>query len=86
MSKAETIVLNYVQKHIPNAPSLAAALLRLHFHDCFVRGCDASVLVNSTSSNTAEKAAIPPLSLRGFGFIDGIKSLIEKECPGVVSC
>lgn len=34
---AEKIVQDYVKKHIPNAPSLAAALLRMHFHDCFVR-------------------------------------------------
>jgi len=37
--KAEKIVHDYVKKHIPNAPSLAAALLRMHFHDCFVRVC-----------------------------------------------
>lgn len=35
--KAETIILDYVRKHIPNAPSLSAALIRMHFHDCFVR-------------------------------------------------
>jgi len=35
--KAEQIVLKYVHEHIPNAPSLAAALIRLHFHDCFVK-------------------------------------------------
>lgn len=84
--KAEEIVLKYVHQHIPNAPSLAAALIRLHFHDCFVRGCDASVLVNSTQTNQAEKDSIPNLTLRGFDFINTVKSLIEAECPGVVSC
>ncbi|XP_020256488.1 peroxidase 3-like [Asparagus officinalis] len=83
--KAEKIALNYVKKHIPKAPSLAAALLRMHFHDCFVRGCDASVLINATTNQT-EKLAPPNLNLRGFGIIDGVKSLLEKECPGVVSC
>lgn len=34
---AETIVYNEMSGIIKNAPSLAAALLRLHFHDCFVR-------------------------------------------------
>lgn len=37
--KAETIIGNYVKEHIPNAPSLAAAFIRMHFHDCFVRVC-----------------------------------------------
>ncbi|KAM1492045.1 hypothetical protein EV2_024800 [Malus domestica] len=83
---AEKIVKDYVGEHIHNAPSLAAALLRLHFHDCFVRGCDASVLLNSTSSNQAEKDAPPNLSLRGFDFIDRIKSQLEAQCPGIVSC
>ncbi|KAK4716637.1 hypothetical protein R3W88_014975 [Solanum pinnatisectum] len=86
--KAEKIILEYVHKHIPNAPSLAAALIRMHFHDCFVRGCDASVLLNFTSStgNQTEKFGIPNLTLRGFSFIDNVKKIIENECPGVVSC
>jgi peroxidase len=50
-----------------------------------MQGCDASLLLNSTSK-PAEKEAKPNLTLRGFGFIDAIKSLLEKECPGVVSC
>ncbi|TMW81027.1 hypothetical protein EJD97_012658, partial [Solanum chilense] len=86
--KAEKIILEYVHKHIPNAPSLAAALIRMHFHDCFVRGCDASVLLNFTSStgNQTEKVGAPNLTLRGFSFIDNVKKIIEDECPGVVSC
>lgn len=86
--KAEKIVQDYVNRHIPNAPSLAATLLRMNFHDCFVRGCDGSVLLNFTSStgNQTEKVAAPNLTLRGFGFIDVVKSLLEAECPGIVSC
>ncbi|KAK7263544.1 hypothetical protein RJT34_31136 [Clitoria ternatea] len=84
--KAEQIIYNFVREHIPHAPSLAAALLRLHFHDCFVTGCDASVLLHSTGTNQAEKDSLPNLTLRGFGFIEKIKSLVEAECPGVVSC
>lgn len=86
--KAEKIVQDYVNEHIPNAPSLAAALIRMHFHDCFVRGCDGSVLLNFTSSsgNQTEKVAVPNQTVRGFGFIDALKSLVEAECPGVVSC
>ncbi|KAM3301504.1 peroxidase 3 [Capsicum chacoense] len=86
--QAEKIIQSYVQKQITNAPSLAASLLRLHFHDCFVRGCDASVLLNSTPStkNQTEKVAVPNQTLRGFSFIDGVKKAVEAECPGVVSC
>jgi peroxidase len=50
------------------------------------QGCDASVLLNATGGSEAEKDAAPNLTLRGFGFIDRIKALLEKECPGVVSC
>ncbi|TVU08571.1 hypothetical protein EJB05_41980, partial [Eragrostis curvula] len=36
--RAEEIVKHYVKEHIPHAPSVAATLIRTHFHDCFVRG------------------------------------------------
>ncbi|XP_019194366.1 PREDICTED: peroxidase 27-like [Ipomoea nil] len=84
--KMEDIVKRTTASFISRAPSLAAALLRMHFHDCFVRGCDGSVLINSRNGNQAEKDAIPNLSLRGFQVIDAVKSALEKECKGVVSC
>ncbi|RAL41822.1 hypothetical protein DM860_009004 [Cuscuta australis] len=85
---AESLIKDFVKTHISNAPSLAAPLLRMHFHDCFVRGCDGSVLLNSTSStgNQTEKVAPPNQTLRGFDFIDRVKREVEKVCPGVVSC
>ncbi|KAA8543175.1 hypothetical protein F0562_021330 [Nyssa sinensis] len=49
-------------------------------------GCDGSILLNSTANNTAEKDAIPNLSLSGFDVIDEIKAQLENKCRGVVSC
>ncbi|KAI3975362.1 hypothetical protein MKX01_004449 [Papaver californicum] len=84
--KAESIIHKTVASYVSYNPTFPAALLRMHFHDCFVRGCDGSVLLNSTSTNQTEKAAIPNLSLRGFSIIDAAKAAVEKVCPGVVSC
>jgi len=51
------------------------------------QGCDASVLLDDTSTLTGEKTAGPNVgSLRGYDVIDTIKSQIESLCPGVVSC
>ena len=54
--------------------------------DPSLQGCDASLLLNATGGKEAEKDAAPNKTLRGFGFIDRIKEILEKECPGVVSC
>ncbi|GAB4843529.1 hypothetical protein Ancab_013491 [Ancistrocladus abbreviatus] len=83
---AENVVKNITQTQVAQSPPLAAQLLRLHFHDCFVRGCDGSVLIDSTPGNTAEKDALPNLTLRGFKVIDQIKATLEQTCPGIVSC
>ncbi|KAG0482389.1 hypothetical protein HPP92_010473 [Vanilla planifolia] len=84
--KAEQIIQDIVWKHAATNPELAAKFLRMFFHDCFVRGCDASILINSTPKSTAEKDAVPNLSLAGFDVIDEVKAAVEKACPGVVSC
>ncbi|KAK7294824.1 hypothetical protein RJT34_17721 [Clitoria ternatea] len=76
-----------VKSAVFNESRMGASLLRLHFHDCFVQGCDASVLLDDTSSFTGEKTAFPNAnSIRGFDVIDTIKSKVESLCPGVVSC
>jgi peroxidase len=50
------------------------------------QGCDGSVLLDSTTNNTAEKDAPPNTSLRGFEVIDNAKARLEEACFGVVSC
>ncbi|KAM0914405.1 hypothetical protein ACQ4PT_011586 [Festuca glaucescens] len=84
--QVEEIVREEMVKIITAAPSLAGPLLRLHFHDCFVNGCDASVLLDSTKYNVAEKDAKPNKSLRAFGSVERVKAKLEVACPGVVSC
>ncbi|KAJ4776492.1 Peroxidase [Rhynchospora pubera] len=82
----EATVTAAVKQAMATDNTVPAALLRLHFHDCFVRGCDGSVLLDSTSNNTAEKTGPPNVSLHAFYVIDNAKSAIEAQCPGVVSC
>ncbi|KAK7302513.1 hypothetical protein RJT34_13404 [Clitoria ternatea] len=81
--RAESIVRSTVQSHVRSDPTLAAGLLRMHFHDCFVQGCDASVLLSGAGT---EKTAFANLGLRGYEVIDDAKTQLEAACPGVVSC
>ncbi|KAL6317862.1 hypothetical protein AAG906_030616 [Vitis piasezkii] len=83
--------LSTIQTAVNNAVAdesrMGASLLRLHFHDCFVLGCDASILLDDTANFTGEKTAGPNNnSVRGYDVIDTIKSQMESLCPGVVSC
>ncbi|KAI4374960.1 hypothetical protein MLD38_012891 [Melastoma candidum] len=39
--QANDIVLSVLERAFVTEPRIAASLLRLHFHDCFVQGCDA---------------------------------------------
>ncbi|KAJ3687151.1 hypothetical protein LUZ61_016315 [Rhynchospora tenuis] len=84
----ESIVKNYLQKAFNNDIGLAAGLLRLHFHDCFVQGCDASVLLDGSASGPGEQQAPPNLTLRPAAFkaINEIRALIDKACGRLVSC
>ncbi|KAK4366374.1 hypothetical protein RND71_014254 [Anisodus tanguticus] len=86
----ETIVRNVVNKKIQQTFVTIPAVLRLFFHDCFVEGCDSSVIVASTSGNTAEKDHPDNLSLAGDGFDTVIKAKAAIDaipsCKNKVSC
>ncbi|KAL0370610.1 UNVERIFIED_CONTAM: Peroxidase 72 [Sesamum angustifolium] len=85
--RVQQIVRSNVAKAIAKEARMGASLVRLHFHDCFVKGCDASILLDDTNSLIGEKRSRPNRdSARGFEVVDDIKSAVDKECNQTVSC
>ncbi|OEL20444.1 Peroxidase 4 [Dichanthelium oligosanthes] len=82
------IVRRCMARAVRREPRMGASVLRLFFHDCFVNGCDASVLLDDVPGNfTGEKNAGPNAnSLRGYEVIDDIKAQVEASCKATVSC
>lgn len=85
---AESVIRDTIRNATLFDPKIPARILRMHFHDCFIRGCDGSVLLDSTTTprNEAEKDGPPNVSLRAFYVIDDAKAKIESICPETVSC
>ncbi|KAM1014907.1 hypothetical protein ACFX1Q_044675 [Malus domestica] len=83
----ESIVNQAVSRKRDQTIITLAATLRLFLHDCFVEGCDASIIIASPNGD-AEKNFADNLSLAGDGFDTVIKAkqAVEAQCPGVVSC
>ncbi|XP_057542960.1 peroxidase 50 [Amaranthus tricolor] len=86
----EKIVRQAVQKKIQQTFVTIPATLRLFFHDCFVNGCDASIMIQSRGTNKAEKDHPDNLSLAGDGFDTVIKAKAAVDavpgCTNNVSC
>ncbi|XP_052195047.1 peroxidase 51 [Diospyros lotus] len=86
----ENIVRNAVRQKFQQTFVTVPATLRLFFHDCFVQGCDASVIVASSGNKKAEKDHPDNLSLAGDGFDTVIKAKAAVDavpgCSNKVSC
>ncbi|XP_072958707.1 peroxidase P7-like [Typha angustifolia] len=83
----QTIVRSAMAKAVAKEPRMAASILRLFFHDCFVNGCDGSILLDDAPTFKSEKNAAPNAnSARGFEVIDAIKAKVEAACKATVSC
>ncbi|TQE02019.1 hypothetical protein C1H46_012338 [Malus baccata] len=81
-----SIVRGVVEQAQHNDIRIGAKLIRVHFHDCFVNGCDGSIMLDNADGIDSEKDAGPNLSTDGYDVVDDIKTALENVCPGVVSC
>jgi peroxidase len=82
--QVESTVRGLVRDAALSDPNIPPVLLRLHFHDCFVQGCDGSILIDNGVQS--EKRAFGHQGVRGFDIIEKAKAQLEASCPGVVSC
>ncbi|KAJ0430654.1 putative peroxidase [Helianthus annuus] len=80
---AITTIQTSVNASVANNTRNAAFLIRLLFHDCFVQGCDASLLLGGADS---ERESPANNGVFGYDVIDAAKAAVESVCPGVVSC
>lgn len=81
----EAIVGGVVRDAAASDQNTAPALLRLHFHDCFVEGCDASIMIDNGVERD-ERHAFGHQGVKGFDVIERAKAELEAVCPAVVSC
>ncbi|KAI5003058.1 hypothetical protein ZWY2020_027708 [Hordeum vulgare] len=85
---AHDIVRRVIQRARVVDARIPASLIRLHFHDCFVQGCDGSLLLDNDLPAIMTEKEVPAndRSARGFVVVDDIKRALENACPGIVSC
>ncbi|TVU08659.1 hypothetical protein EJB05_42070 [Eragrostis curvula] len=87
--KLETIIRSSVKQSMAQSPISGPATLRLFFHDCAVRGCDASILiVNSNGDDERRNADNQSLKPEGFQTIMNAKAAVDSDpqCKYQVSC
>ncbi|KAG8074794.1 hypothetical protein GUJ93_ZPchr0006g41648 [Zizania palustris] len=83
----ETLVRGAVAQKLKENSNAGPGTLRLFFHDCFVRGCDASVLIagpddeHSAGADTTLSPDALDLITRAKAAVDG-----DSQCSNKVSC
>nr|ACN97181.1 peroxidase [Populus trichocarpa]AHL39145.1 class III peroxidase [Populus trichocarpa] len=84
--RAEEIIKEQVIKLYNKHGNTAVSWVRNLFHDCIVKSCDASLLLETVNGIESEKASQRSLGMRNFKYVNTIKAALESECPVTVSC
>jgi peroxidase len=88
--QVDQIISSVTATRYRDSPAAGAATIRLFFHDCFVEGCDASILIAPTPGRTTkverEMDDNKNLPAGAFETVNMAKAAVENKCPGVVSC
>lgn len=88
--QVDQLIASVTSQQFKEVPISGPATIRLFFHDCFVEGCDGSILISTKqgSKELAERDADDnkELAVEAFDSINKAKMLVESKCPGVVSC
>ncbi|XP_073134908.1 peroxidase 21 [Henckelia pumila] len=84
--KAEEIIKEEVTKLYHKHGNTAVSWIRNLFHDCMVKSCDASLLLDNANGVESEKTSSRNFGMRNFKYIKTIKDALEARCPLTVSC
>lgn len=84
--RAEEIIKEQVIKLYNKHGNTAVSWVRNLFHDCMVKSCDASLLLETVNGIESEKASQRSFGMRNFKYVNTIKAALESECPVTVSC
>ncbi|XP_078176327.1 peroxidase 45-like [Carex rostrata] len=85
----ESLVQGAVRGMMSTTNIAAAATLRLFFHDCFVQGCDASILIqNANGDDELHNFDNQFLRADGYRTIMAAKAAVDADpqCTNKVSC
>jgi peroxidase len=85
----ESLVQGAVRGIMASSPIAAAATLRLFFHDCFVTGCDASIMItNANNDDERHSSENQFLRVDGYNTIIQAKNAVDADpqCTNKVSC
>ncbi|XP_062234271.1 peroxidase 45-like [Phragmites australis] len=85
----ESVVRGSVRRSMAQSPAAAPATLRLFFHDCAVKGCDASIMImNPNGDDEWRNPDDQTLKPEGFYTVISAKAAVDSDpqCRNKVSC